>query len=181
MQSMEGSTFLEKSKSAAFSHDALLPGRVTVATTSALFLPATRERPEPARPDSKLDEYLGNGESILVVDDVAVQRDLCTVMLRKLGYTVAAVASGEEAVEHVRRSRVDLLILDMIMEPGIDGLGTFRRSVQANPRQKAIITSGFSENERVKEVQRLGASAYLRKPYTLERLAMAVRDESRRT
>jgi CheY-like chemotaxis protein len=149
-------------------------------TTFTLFMPATREQPAAARPDVKLDEYLGNGESILVVDDVATQRDLCTVMLRTLGYTVASVASGEDAVEHIRRSRVDLLILDMIMEPGIDGLETFRRIIETRPGQRAVIASGFSESERVKEAQALGAGAYVRKPYTLERMAVAVRNELRR-
>ena len=69
------------------------------------------------------------------------------------------------------------MVLDMIMEPGIDGLETYQRVVEINPKQKAIIVSGFSETNRVKKAQELGAGAYVRKPYVLERIGLAVRNE----
>lgn len=53
----------------------------------------------------------------------------------------------------------------MIMAPGIDGLDTYKRILGMNPLQKAIIVSGFSETDRVKEAQKLGAGAYVKKPY----------------
>jgi DNA-binding NarL/FixJ family response regulator len=65
----------------------------------------------------------------------------------------------------------------MIMEPGIDGCETYRRILVNHPRQKAIIASGFSESERVQEAQRLGAGAYIKKPYTLDKIARALRTE----
>ncbi len=68
--------------------------------------------------------------------------------------------------------------------PGItlDGCETYRRILQFRPCQKAIIASGFSESDRVKEAQRLGAGEYVRKPYTLDRIARALRAElNRRT
>ena len=63
------------------------------------------------------------------------------------------------------------------MEPGIDGLETYRGILEINPRQRAIIVSGYSETERVKETQRLGAGAYVQKPYLLEKIGLAVRNE----
>jgi len=54
----------------------------------------------------------------------------------------------------------------MIMDPGIDGLETYERILAHNPVQKAIITSGYSETDRVKMAQALGATRYLKKPYT---------------
>ncbi len=153
------------------------PGR---GTTFTLFLPATHEEPQTGAAKPRPDDYLGHGESILVVDDVGQQRDLCVAMLRKLRYSATAVASGEEAVEHLRHQPVDLLILDMIMEPGLDGLETYKRIVALRPGQKAIIASGFSESQQVKEAQTLGAGAYVRKPYTLEKLAVVVRNELQR-
>ena len=69
------------------------------------------------------------------------------------------------------------MVLDMIMDPGIDGLETYRRVVKINPKQKAIIVSGFSETNRVKKAQELGAGAYVKKPYVLERIGLAVRNE----
>ena len=63
------------------------------------------------------------------------------------------------------------------MDPGIDGLETYKRISGFHPGQKAIIVSGFSETERVKDAQRLGAGAYVKKPYLLEKIGLAVRDE----
>ena len=65
----------------------------------------------------------------------------------------------------------------MIMDPGIDGLETYKRILQAHPNQKAIIASGFSATDRVKKVQKIGAGAYIKKPYTLEKIGMAVKTE----
>jgi len=76
---------------------------------------------------------------------------------------------------------VDLFVLDMIMEPGMDGLEAYQRILEINPTQKAIIVSGFSRTERVKKAQELGAGAYVRKPYILEDLGLAVRKELDRT
>ena len=153
------------------------PGR---GTTITLLLPSTRSRPRMESPSARIEELRGSGESILVVDDVGVQRDLCVAMLKTLRYSATAVASGEEAVEHVKRSPVDLLVLDMVMAPGIDGLETYRRIIEIHPGQKAIIASGLSETRQVKDVQALGAGAYVRKPYSLEQIAVAIRDELRK-
>jgi YesN/AraC family two-component response regulator len=68
----------------------------------------------------------------------------------------------------------------MIMDPGIDGLETYKRVRENNPKQKAIIVSGFSETERVQEAQALGAGAYVKKPYMMEQVGLSVRDELRR-
>jgi DNA-binding NarL/FixJ family response regulator len=65
----------------------------------------------------------------------------------------------------------------MIMPPGMDGLETFRRILAMNPEQRAIIASGFSETHRVREAQRLGAGKYVKKPYTVETIGLAVRSE----
>ena len=89
-------------------------------------------------------------------------------------------SGGEEAVEYLRENRADLLVLDMIMAPGIDGLETYQRVLQIHPKQKAILVSGFSETNRVREAQRLGAGAYIKKPYAMETIGMAIRDELNR-
>ena len=65
----------------------------------------------------------------------------------------------------------------MIMDPGIDGLETYQKILELYPGQKAIIASGFSETDRVREAQRLGAGAYVRKPYLIEKIGVAVRNE----
>jgi CheY-like chemotaxis protein len=110
------------------------------------------------------------------VDDVPEQRAVAASLLTKLGYRVAAVSGGEEAVAYLKDHPVDLLLLDMIMDPGIDGLETYQRVLEINPRQKAVIVSGYSETERVRQARKLGANAYVRKPYVLEKIGAAVRE-----
>jgi signal transduction histidine kinase/CheY-like chemotaxis protein/molybdopterin-binding protein len=146
----------------------------SVGTTVKLYFPITRRGLVQRSSSTDMDAYHGSGESILVVDDVPEQRELASWMLTRLGYSVTTVSSGEEAVEFLEGSAPQLLILDMIMEPGIDGLETYRRIVQRHPGQKALIASGFSETERVHEAQRLGAGEYIKKPYTIEKIGVAV-------
>ena len=98
-------------------------------------------------------------------------------MLKKLGYKVATVASGEEAVAYLHEHMTDLIVLDMIMEPGIDGLETYREILKIRPGQKSIIASGYSESIRVKEALELGAGTYVKKPYLLEKIGRAIRME----
>lgn len=153
--------------------------RPEAGTTFTLYFPATR-KPVEREPQPSPTQLLGRGESVLVVDDIAEQREIATGMLRKLGYEACSVSSGEAAVEHLRHHSADLLLLDMIMEPGIDGLETYRRILRFRPGQRAVIASGYSENTRVKKAQRLGAGVYVKKPYTLTALGTAVRKELRR-
>ncbi|MBI5605794.1 MAG: response regulator [Deltaproteobacteria bacterium] len=146
-------------------------------STFTLYLPVTREEisTDPVR--VSISEYMGNGESILIVDDVKGQRALAEEMLKKLNYTVKSVSSGDEAVAYLKAHTVDLLILDMIMDPGMDGLDTYKRILEIHPQQKAIIVSGFSESDRVHSTQTLGAGAYVKKPYIMEKMGLAVRKE----
>jgi CheY-like chemotaxis protein len=143
----------------------------------SLYFPVTREDVSSEAVALALSEYTGKGEAILVVDDVEEQRDLAVGILRKLNYKVSSVASGEEAVRYLKKDKADLIVLDMIMDPGIDGLETYQRILRFNPPRKAIIVSGFSETERVSAAQSLGAGAYVKKPYVIEKLGLAVRKE----
>ena len=146
-------------------------------TTFTLYFPATREARHADIEDRSMHGLRGCGETILVVDDMPDQREIATRILTRLGYTVASVSSGEAAVEYMKTGRADLLILDMIMDPGMDGLDTYREILKNHPGQKTIIASGFSENDRVREAHRLGASKYVKKPYTIETIGMAVKTE----
>ena len=146
-------------------------------STFTLYFPMTREAITADAVTISISEYMGRGESILVVDDVKEQRDLAAGMLRKLNYNVASVSSGEEAIAYVKECNVDLIVLDLIMDPGMDGLDTYKQVLGIHPKQKAIIVSGFSETDRVKTARDLGAGAYVRKPYIKEKLGLAVRKE----
>jgi len=146
-------------------------------TAFTICFPVTREKSAKEKSMMSAEDYMGKGESILIVDDVKEQREIASGILKKLGYSVSSVSSGEEAIDHVKNNSVDLLVLDMIMDPGIDGLETYKRILEFHPGQKAITVSGFSETENVKEVQRLSASVYIKKPYSLEKIGAAIRAE----
>ncbi len=146
-------------------------------TTFTLYFPVTRKEISGKEKSLPMEQYMGNGESILVVDDVEEQREIASQILKKLGYSVTSVSSGEEAVAYMKENSADLLVLDMIMNPGIDGLETYRQILEFHPKQKAIIASGFSETDRIREAQRLGAGKYVKKPYTMEKIGLAAKEE----
>jgi len=116
----------------------------------------------------------GQGQSVLVVDDIDNQRQIASEILTYLGYAVSFVESGEAAVHFLRERPVDLVMLDMLIPPGIDGLETYKRILEFRPGQKALIVSGYSQVERIDEARRLGLDQYLSKPYTLLNISEAV-------
>ena len=149
-------------------------------TTFKLYFPATREEMPINRGEILIENYMGRGEKILIVDDVEEQIEITSQMLSRLNYTVSAVSSGEEAIEYLKTNKADLIVLDMIMNTGIDGLETYKRILEINQKQKAIIASGFSETEAVKEAQRIGAGEYIKKPFTIEKIGLAIKKEIKR-
>lgn len=146
-------------------------------TTFSLYFPMTGRAL--AQPESPLPvtKYAGKGESILVVDDVEEQRVVVSRILSMLGYSVTTVSSGEEAVEYFKDKSPDLVILDMIMPPGMDGCSTYKEMLSLRPGQKAILVSGYAETDRVREAQQLGARTYIKKPFLMEKIGLAVRAE----
>jgi len=146
-------------------------------TTFTLYFPAVRKELPSAAHITSIADLKGARESIIVVDDVEEQREIASHMLQKLDYMVTTFASGEAAVEHMQAHTADLLILDMIMDPGMDGLETYKKILEFHPNQKAIIASGFSETKKVREVLRLGAGAYIKKPYLIEKIGLAAKKE----
>ncbi|MEW6051366.1 MAG: ATP-binding protein [Candidatus Zixiibacteriota bacterium] len=133
--------------------------------------------------DRKVSEAtaFGGSETILIVDDDVEQRQMTSLLLKSLGYQTVAAAEGREAVRLVMEQPPELVVLDMIMGSEYDGLVTYQEILKVRPNQKAIIVSGFSPTERVDEMQQLGAGEFVRKPYTREQLAKAVRLELDRT
>ncbi len=103
-----------------------------------------------------------------------IQRKLAGKMLTTLGYQPVAVPSGEAAVDLLRREDFDLVILDMIMHPGMNGRETYGAIMEFKPCQKAIIASGMAETDEVAKAQAMGAGQFVNKPYTIEDLAVAV-------
>jgi GNAT superfamily N-acetyltransferase/CheY-like chemotaxis protein len=98
-------------------------------------------------------------------------------MLGKRGNQVSAVASGEDALNFHQENAVDVVVLEIIIDSGMDGCDIYRSMLDRKPGQKAIIASGYCGTDRVRAVQQPGAGADLQKPYLLENLALALRRE----
>jgi PAS domain S-box-containing protein len=145
-------------------------------TSITLYFPVTRTGLKQSHGEFSIEVFMGHGEKIVVVDDVAEQLEIAEDILTQLGYTVITHQSGEDAVAYLKHNTADLLILDMIMDPGMDGLETYREVRKLHPHQKAIIASGYAETKRVHAAQEAGAGAYVKKPYTIEAIAAAVKN-----
>jgi two-component system cell cycle sensor histidine kinase/response regulator CckA len=146
-------------------------------TQFELFFPISRDELTAEKEQRHFEDYLGNGERILVIDDEQMQRDIACELLAKLGYSTEAVSSGEEAIEYLKEHSVELIVLDMIMPKGMNGRQTYEEIIKIVPNQKAVIASGFAETGDVKAVQELGAGKYIKKPYTLEKIGITVKEE----
>jgi CheY-like chemotaxis protein len=147
--------------------------RVGVGTSFYLYIPLTRESVN----EDPSSEIPRGSETILVVDDDEIQRDVSARLLTTLGYRVTTCGSGKMAVEMLASSSFDLLVLDMIMPDDLDGAETYRQALQIRPDQKAVIVSGFSESDRVAVAQECGAGAFVKKPFSRKVIALAVRHE----
>ncbi len=145
-------------------------------TTFNLFFPRHVEVALESRKEHEAISLMGMGEQILVVDDEPVLRDLAYQTLSSLGYQVDAVNSGEAALLFMERKKVDLVLLDMFMEPGINGCETYERIIMKYPGQKAIIVSGFSKSDDVKKAMQLGVGSFIEKPYSIEQLGRAIKE-----
>jgi len=146
-------------------------------TTFELYFPMTRDELAKHNLSINIDDYKGRGETILVVDDVESQRKITCQMLNMLGYRTEVASSGEEAVGYLKANTVDLLLLDMIMDPGMNGRETYEQITKIHPNQKAIIISGYAETDEVKKTQKLGAGEFVKKPFALARIGLAIKEE----
>jgi CheY-like chemotaxis protein len=143
-------------------------------TTFKIYLPADG-RPEAEQVVRWESPYNGKG-TILVVDDEESIRSLARDMLETHGYQTLLADGGEEALEIYRAhgASIDLVILDMVM-PKMGGLQTFLQLKKLNPKIKAILSSGYSQNGKAQEILNQGARGFLQKPYQVSALLAKVR------
>jgi signal transduction histidine kinase/ActR/RegA family two-component response regulator len=124
-----------------------------------------------------LDNYRGQRQMVLVVDDVASQREIASAILKRFNYSVTVMGRGEDAVEWLKGNHADLLLMDMEMEPGWDGRQTYEAILEFKPDQQVVIASGFSEGEKIKKIKSMGVKRILKKPYTIETLIKTIYKE----
>ncbi len=156
-------------------------GKITITSSEKgtcfqLYFPVGEQKEIDQIKDSTLESFTSNNEHILVVDDEPQLRDIASLMLRNIGYHVDSVCSGELAIKFVKENPVDLIVMDMLMEPGINGRQTYEEILKLYPDQKAVVASGFSESEDVKATLQLGAGGFIKKPYSMARLGRVVEE-----
>ncbi|HMP71977.1 MAG TPA: response regulator [Kiritimatiellia bacterium] len=111
-----------------------------------------------------------NTATILTVDDQSEQREMVEMILKRSGYNVVCAANGREGVHLLSSHPVDLVLLDMIMEPDYDGLQAYLDMKAIRPNLPCLIVTGYAETDRVRQVMEAGAAGLIAKPYTSKSL-----------
>ncbi|MCI5148954.1 MAG: response regulator [Candidatus Electrothrix sp. MAN1_4] len=145
-------------------------------TQFQIYFPLTQEKSVAAEKSKQEEKTAEQNGTILIIDDEPQLRDIAVRILQPMGYTVDAVCSGELAIKHILEKSVDLIVIDMQMEPGMNGYETYQEILEIYPDQKALIVSGFSESKDVKAALKLGANGFIKKPYSTEQLGQAVKN-----
>jgi signal transduction histidine kinase/ActR/RegA family two-component response regulator len=150
-----------------------------VGTRFDIYIPHTRKEIGPQFIPIPLNQLLGDGESILVVDDQSDQRQLTYEVLKRLNYEPSVCSSGKEAVDLMADHKFDLILLDMVMDKGWDGPETYIELQKVQPGQRVLLVSGFVDLEKIKEAQEVGSNGFVKKPFTLESIGRAIRNTLR--
>jgi PAS domain S-box-containing protein len=155
-----------------------LSSQVDVGTTFDIYLPATSQETEPDIPMS-LDIVQGHGR-VLVLDDESVVRSMFGQFLFRFGFEVVLTTSGEEAIEKFREAKTQgqlflLVILDLTVRGGMGGKDTLRELQKIDPRVKAIVTSGYSNDPVMSQYEKYGFKGMLTKPFNFDELNIVIK------
>ena len=116
---------------------------------------------------------------ILIVDDEKSIRDLITDVLVIADYEVTPAADGLSALNLIRKSKFDLILLDVNL-PKVDGFAILEKIRESAPTQPIIMISARVEKEDVTHGLKLGADDYVRKPFSVEELVLRIENILRR-
>ncbi|MCX6923069.1 MAG: response regulator, partial [Verrucomicrobia bacterium] len=119
----------------------------------------------------------GGHETILLVEDEPVLRDMALMILEDCGYRVLQAGSGAEALKVWERNShsIDLLLTDVVMPGGMSGRELAMRLLAERPKLKIVFSSGYNVDEAKTDFFRRCGAVFLQKPYTGEKLAQSVR------
>ncbi|MGA7160867.1 MAG: response regulator [Bacteroidota bacterium] len=136
-------------------------------TTFSFYFPVNAEEIEPFQIKGEmLGETPGGTETILLVEDEEMLRELAKMTLKGKGYRVITAANGEEAIEiyKVRNKEIALVLSDMGL-PKLDGYSAFKELKIINPAIKFIIASGYIDPGQKSDILRSGVREFIQKPY----------------
>ena len=149
--------------------------RVGAGTQVRVVLHRSDDAAAPVPPPAPVaDLPPGNAERLLVVEDEASARDGLQRALTMLGYVVVAVGSAEEALALPPEPKFALLLTDLVL-PGVQGSELMRQLKQRWPALEAIVMSGYTDDEEMRERIGRGAVCFLQKPFDIATLAQEVR------
>jgi CheY-like chemotaxis protein len=152
--------------------------QVGVGTTFKIYMPASTQSAEPVTENSSAgDRARGGHETILLVEDEPVLRELARMILQDYDYRVLEAGNGVEALKvwDEQQGKIDLLLTDMVMPEGMNGRELAEKLKLRNPQLKVIYTSGYSFDAIGSEAE-LGGARFLQKPYPPPQLAQTVRE-----
>ncbi len=145
-------------------------------TTFKIYLPVIKTDTELETPTDDV-VLLGGTETIMLVDDEKIIRELGTEILEQFGYSVLTAATGKEALDLYKkeRDRISLVILDLIM-PGMGGKECLEGVLKIEPRAKVLVASGYAAEGQTKETIETGARGFVGKPLDIRQMLRAVRE-----
>ena len=145
-------------------------------TTFVVYIPAAPESErtgDDAVPDS--DKLMGHGETVLLVEDEPGVLDAGQALLSHLGYRVLVASDGQEAMDLYDRlhDTIDLIVSDLVM-PRMGGAELYHLLAARNPDLRMIVTTGYPQDEQVRDLVQAGVLSVVPKPFSLEDLGRAV-------
>ena len=149
---------------------------INLGTTFKIYFPAT-SKPVEIVPEKPTEKVRGGSETILLVEDEPVLRELAKVILNDYEYRVLEACSGVEALKVFddNDGKIDLLLTDMVMPEGLSGRELAQQLKARKPDLKVIYTSGYSSDVMGEDAE-LRDVKFLQKPYPPPRLAQVVRE-----
>ena len=149
-------------------------------STFTVYLPANTEMLAEIQPAEQqiISPMVGGCETILIVEDEEMLRELAREILKDAGYQILEATSGREALEVWRQhgGKIDLLLTDMVMPEGVSGVELAERLVAETPQLKVIFMSGYTSDDVNPELLERTNGSFIQKPYGHADLIKVVRD-----
>jgi PAS domain S-box-containing protein len=141
-----------------------------------IYLPVAQDVTDVIVEKSASEIFVGV-ETILVIDDEDIIRNISRRILERVGYQVLLASAGDEGIEIFRKKfkEIDLVLLDLVM-PKISGVEVFHALVKIDPAVKVLVSSGYAEDELVRELKLKGVEHFIQKPFQPDELLNEIRN-----
>jgi signal transduction histidine kinase len=144
---------------------------INVGTTFSVYFPATGKKAEEDFSDYSI-EIQGGNKTILIIDDEPMIREMSRDMLSTIGYNVLVSENGADGLKlfEEKSNTVDLVLLDLLM-PEMNGITCFKKLKEIKDDVKVVISSGVADLTKRNELEEIGVTGYLEKPFSLKTIA----------